>query len=90
MRFRAKRRLEERLRAEIAEYEDDELVEIAFDEFWEGIGSDENVDPRLRLEILDDLRQAERQLEGRVALGREGRGRLRSLLFNMRLQRERT
>ena len=83
------RTAEERLRTEVAAYKDDELARTALDEFWKGIGTDQDVDPKVRLAIHDDLRGAEKQLEGRVALSHEARGHLRSFLLNTRLQRVR-
>lgn len=80
---RAVRRLE-LLRQEIHELEDTELVDAAFDVYWESFGTNDEIDPRVRLATLEDLREAAAQLESQIVLTTEGRGRLRSFLINER------
>ncbi|MGO9956938.1 MAG: hypothetical protein ACLP50_13320 [Solirubrobacteraceae bacterium] len=75
-----------RLRAQIMELDDAQLVDAASDEFWGTMGSDESIDPLVRLKILTELKDAQGTLGDRVILSDEGRGRLRSFLLNTRLR----
>ena len=77
-------RWQERLRAEIHQLEDSELVQAAFDEYWEDFGANDDIDPIVRRQTLEDLREAKRELDVQIVLSTEGRGRLRSFLFNER------
>ena len=83
------RRWQERLREEIHELSDPELVQAAFDEYWAYVGDDQAIDARERLEIYKDLCNAEDLLTTKIVLSKQGRGRLRSFLLNSRARRER-
>jgi hypothetical protein len=76
-------------REEIYGFGDSELVQAAFEAYWAGFGSDESIDPRVRLETYEALKEAERQLATQVVLSMEGRGRLRSFLLNETRRRRR-
>jgi hypothetical protein len=89
MRFRERRqerRRLERVKQEVHELEDEELVESAFDQFWETFAPQDDIDPRARADMMDGLREAQDQLLNRVTLTKMGRSRLRSFLINERLR----
>jgi hypothetical protein len=69
-------------RGQIQDFNDRELVQTAFEEYWADFGINDSIDPRVRSDTYDDLKEAERQLETQVVLAMEGRGRLRSFLLN--------
>lgn len=69
------------IRAEVNAYEDDELVQTAWDEFDQFAATQD-----VKRDIESDLREAEEELSRHVVLSRQGRGRLRSFVLNKRLQ----
>lgn len=69
-------------REQIQAFNDRELVQTAFEVYWEDFGINDAIDPRVRSDTYDDLKEAEHQLENQVVLAMEGRSRLRSFLVN--------
>ena len=69
------------IRAGILRYEDDELVQQAWDEFAAFEARDDVKEPLRR-----DIEDAERHLRDAVVLSGEGRGRLRNFLYTKRRQ----
>ena len=76
-------RLRDLILEEVRGYSDVELVQVAWEEFHAFDAPGEIKDP-----LEEDLREAERQVTEDVALSLEGRGRLRSFLYNKRLQEQ--
>lgn len=74
-------RWRERILAEIIAYEDDELIQQAWNDFAEWEASD-----KAKEDLERDLKDAVRQLSDLVVLSQQGRGRLRSFLFTKRVQ----
>jgi hypothetical protein len=67
------------LRKSINAYEDEQLVEVAWNELdlWKA-------DETVKLHVREDLEEAEWQLSEAVVLRPEGRSRLRRFIFNVR------